>query len=546
MIEQLTVRDYILFENAQIDFNTGMSVITGETGAGKSLLIDAIQAISGGRLSKGVVRKGKDKAVLEMVLSDPDQEVRAMLEENGFDASEDIVITRIVSESGKNRMLLNSRVTTNAFVSKIVARMVDIHSQMDTVTLMDPALQLELLDRYAGNGQLKEKTKAAYQALHKTVVEIKKLKSQTFTNEHLEKITKDLEEIQSAAIQENELEELEEKIKKAQDSSDALEDVSEALYLWRKESGISDQLYQAASALQSHAASEAIGSRLLDLYYQITDQFDLADEIKTELNDGAEDLDKMEERDFTIRSLYKKHGGTYQKVMEAEQSLNEQAERILHRQDVLDKLEKQKKEQLREYTHAASFLHQARAAAVPELKAKIEEHARDLMLEHCVFDVHFDKKPVSADGMDAIEFYASMNPGVAPSPLKQSASGGELSRLMLALKVVFQAENGIGTLVFDEIDTGVSGKVALAMGSKMHKLSENYQVLSITHLPSVAVWADDHYRVFKSTDGTITKTQVELLDEPKHIEELAIMANGSADAKSIESMEQLARRVRNG
>lgn len=546
MIEQLTVQDYILFEKAQIDFRRGMSVITGETGAGKSLLIDAIQAISGGRTSKGAVRKGKEKAVLEMVLSDPDEEVRSLLEENGFDSSDSLIITRIISESGKNRTLLNSRVTTNAFVSKIVSRMVDIHSQMDTITLMDPALQLQLLDRFAANDELRAQTETAYRALHKTVLEIKKLKQEAFSKEHLDAITRDLEEIQAMDVQEGELEKLETAIAKAQDQASTLEDLSEALYLYRREQGISDSLYQAASQLGAHAATEAIGAKLMDLYYEVVDQFDQAGEIRSELGDGSSRLDEMEERELNVRSLLKKHGCSYESLKKAEADLNAQAERILHRQDVFDRLETLKKQQLREYTQAASRLHQSRRAVVPALKEQVEAHARDLMLEHCVFDVHFEKKPVSADGMDAIEFYVSMNPGQAPTPLKQSASGGELSRLMLALKVVFQAENGIGTLIFDEIDTGVSGRVALAMGSKMHTLSEQYQVLCITHLPSVAVWADDHYRVAKSTDGLSTKTNVRLLSEDEHIEELAIMAGGTADAKSVESMRELAQRVRHG
>ncbi|UNT92487.1 hypothetical protein [Allobaculum sp. Allo2] len=257
-------------------------------------------------------------------------------------------------------------------------------------------------------------------------------------------------------------------------------------------------------------------------------------------------LDKMQERLFLIKDLFRENGGTYESMTKAAKDMEEQIDQILHRQDVFERLEKERRHVMSEYTKQASLLHQARKAVVPALKELVEKHARDLMLEHCVFDIHFDKKQPSSDGMDAVEFYASMNPGQAPSPLKASASGGELSRLMLALKVVFQAEDGIGTLVFDEIDTGVSGKVALAMGSKMHALAKDYQVLCITHLPSVAVWADDHYCVSKSTDGTITTTQVSELSQEDHFKELAIMASGNADEAGVSSMKELARRVRHG
>ncbi len=546
LIDQLMVQDYILFENAQIDFKNNMSVITGETGAGKSLLIDAIHVISGGRVSKGVVRKGKDKAILQMVLSNPSPAVQAMLEENGFDPSEDIILTRIVNANGKSRMLLNSRTTTNAFVADLVGKMVDIHSQMDTVKLMDPQLQLEMLDRFAKTEELKEQTAQAFGVLHKKLVEIKKLKTQTFSDAHLEKITKELNEITSAKAKAGELEQLETQIEQTEKAQAAVENLSEASYYWKKEGGISDQLYSALKLLEDTPTKENYGDKLHDFYYQLQDLFESIDDTRSEATDDGLSLDQLHEREFLLKQLYKKYGGSFEAVMETEKSLESQVDQILHRQDLFDRLEKERKEATKVYTTLASQLHKQRQEAVPQLKRLIESHAKDLMLEHCVFDVHFEKKNPAKDGMDFVEFQASMNPGQPLTPLKQSASGGELSRLMLALKVVFQAENGIGTLVFDEIDTGVSGKVALAMGSKMHTLAENYQVLCITHLPSVAVWADDHYRVAKSTDGNTTKTEVRLLSPEEHFEELAIMANGSAEATAVESMKELSAKVRHG
>lgn len=546
MIEQLTVQDYILFDQAQIDFDQNMSVITGETGAGKSLLIDAIQAISGGRIGKGVVRKGKDKAILQMVLSNPSKEVCQMLEENGFDVEDTIIITRIVSASGKSRMLLNSRTTTNSFVAKIVSRMVDIHSQMDTIRLMDPALQLEMLDRFAKNEERMAQTRAAYSRLRAVSAKIRKLKNETFSQDRLDYLTTRLNAIQNAKIKEGELEALEQKIAKAEQIQDAFDSMSEALYLYRKEGGIQDLLVEAAGCLKNHQTEEEFGTRLTDLAFEVQDLFERVSDVKNETMMQEGHLDKMQERLFLIKDLFRENGGTYESMTKAAKDMEEQIDQILHRQDVFDRLEKERRHAMSEYTKQASLLHQARKAVVPALKELVEKHARDLMLEHCVFDIHFDKKQPSSDGMDAVEFYASMNPGQAPSPLKASASGGELSRLMLALKVVFQAEDGIGTLVFDEIDTGVSGKVALAMGSKMHALAKDYQVLCITHLPSVAVWADDHYCVSKSTDGTITTTQVSELSQEDHFKELAIMASGNADEAGVSSMKELARRVRHG
>lgn len=546
MIEQLSVQDYILFEHAMIDFKNGMSVITGETGAGKSLLIDAVHALSGARVSRNDVRRGKEKAVLQMVLSDPSSEVVAMMEENGFDTPDEIIITRIIQSNGKSRTLVNDRVSTSTFVSSIVAKMVDIHSQMDTIRLANPEVQLEMLDRYARNEDLLNQTSQAYKRLHQAAVNIRKLKNEAFSENALLEIDQQLEAIEQAAIKNGELEELEKKIERAQAVEGNLDAMKESLYLWKKEQGIQEQLYSAMSEAETIKSDQDWAGEMSDLYYRLEDLFERLDGAKNELSEGGVSLDALIDREQLIRRMFKRYGGSFEALEKTKADLSEKAERIIHRQDLLDKLEKEKKEALKAYTQAASALHKSRQEAVAPLKEKIESHARDLMLEHCQFDIRFSKKAPSKDGMDVIEFVASMNPGQPEAPIRHAASGGELSRLMLALKVVFQAQDGIGTLVFDEIDTGVSGKVALAMGSKMHKLSENYQVLCITHLPSVAVWADTHYRVVKSSDGQTTLTQVQELDEPTHFEELASMANGSAEPSAVESMKKLAGQVRHG
>lgn len=547
MIEQLSVKDYVLFEDAQIDFNNGMSVITGETGAGKSLLIDAIAALSGARQSKNMVRKGASKAVLQMVLSQPSQEVKDMLEENGMeDDGDEIIITRIIQDSGKSRILVNSQAATNAFVAGLVAKMVDVHSQMDTISLMNPALQLEMLDRYAKADEAKEKTAKAYSKWKKTSDSLKKLEQETFSDEQLDAVTKCLNEIEQANIKEDELDQLSEAIQQASQAEKNAEDFSTALYLWKKEQGIQDQLYQAFRTLKKNEMAADKGEELSDLYYTMSDLFDSLEEQKDSLAEMQNDLDAMQEREYQIKRMYRKYGGSYEAMMQKKDEFNIMIDRILHRQDLFDRLEKEKKAAWQEYARAALELRKLRQGAIPELQQLVQKHARDLMLEHCVFEIRMSETRPSSIGMDGVEFYASMNPGQPAASLREAASGGELSRLMLALKVVFQAQNGITTLVFDEIDTGVSGKVALAMGSKMKELSKNYQVLCITHLASVAVWADDHYRVAKTTDGIQTVTNVTQLDEPTRLEELSLMTSGSITEPQMESMRQLRKEIENG
>lgn len=549
MIEQLLVKDYVLFDQASINFaDHKMSVITGETGAGKSLLIDAIGYLSGGRLPRNVVRKGSKKAVLQMVLSAPDQAARQLLEENGYDLEEDgeIIITRTVTDTGKSRLTINDQAATNAFVRRLTDLMIDVHSQMDTLKLMDPAVQLELLDRYARTEDLREETAQAFDALARIAREIKKLKSETFSDAELEKLTRELNEIREADAADGELEELEKQIEEAEARAADREDLSEVLYLLRKDSGVLDQLSAASRQLKNNARFAEQGQKLSDAYFSLQEIQEELESARDQMDDTGKTLDELQEREFTLKHLYRKYGGSWEKMKQHEQDTEAKIERILHRQDVYDRLEKQRKAALAQYARAAKALSSARQASFASLQEKVEANARDLMLEHARFVIERKEKKLSRDGIDQLEFMVAMNPGQPFSPLKQSASGGELSRLMLALKVVFQAQGGVGTLVFDEIDTGVSGKVALAMGSKMHALAENYQVLCITHLASVAVWADEHFHVAKSSDGDSTRTQVKQLDEQAHVEELAVMTSGSASPAAVESMKDLVREVRHG
>ena len=547
MIEQLTVKNYILFEKGQIDFRKNMSVITGETGAGKSLLIDAIGYLSGDRLQGNVVRHGADKAILQMVLSELPEQALDLLEENGFDTDEDeFIITRTIQSTGKSRLSINGQAVTNAFIKKLMALIVDVHSQMDTITLNDPVIQLDLLDQYANTLTLREKVKEAYKAWSKISSELKKLQNETFSDEELEFTTAQLNEIDAANLKEGELEELSEKIKDASHAQRDLDALSSGVYLLGRDGGVQDQLAECWKTLKNSDAVSDLAERVHSLYYEAMDIRELLQEKKETLQNGAEQLDAMQEREYELKKLYRRNGGSYQSTMEKRERLQEKIDRILHRQDLFDKLEKEKKQALKAYMALAKELSDKRMVVRDELKAKVEANAHDLMLEHAVFEIVRKEKAPSDDGIDELEFMVSMNPGQDLSPLKTSASGGELSRLMLALKVVFQASNGIGTLVFDEIDTGVSGKVALAMGSKMHDLSQNYQVLAITHLPSVAVWADDHYRVSKHSENNSTSTTIELLDEEQHLQELAIMASGSAGDKAVESMREMAAKVRHG
>ncbi|WP_276934974.1 DNA repair protein RecN [Faecalibaculum rodentium] len=543
MIEQITVQNYILFDKASVEFEDGMSVITGETGAGKSLLIDAIGYLCGGRIQGSIVRQGQDKAVLRMVLtSSPAAD--ALLLEHGFEPEEVLTITRTVNAAGKSQVRLNGQITTLGFIRQLTARLIDIHSQLDTIQLMDPAVQLDLLDQYAGVDR--QGVQDAWKEFASARQALQQAQNETYSDEELEFVTAQLNEIDSAKAGEGELEQLQESIRTASRSQKTEEEVREILGLLKKDGGILESVYELARVMKKNPGLAGRSDEIQSLYYQLESVGEEAQEQLDSVRGQARDLDAMQDREYQLKRLYRKYGGSREAMMEKRQALETRVDRILHRQDLFDKLEKQKKAALAAYVEKARALSKAREAVIPELQEQILSHARDLMLEHARFEIRRTDKTPGETGMDDITFYASMNPGQPLTPVRQSASGGELSRLMLALKTVFQTREGIDTIIFDEIDTGVSGKVALAMGSKMHKIAENRQVLCITHLASVAVWADRHFTVSKESDGQTTLTRISELDHEETLRELAIMAHGHATEQAVDGMRELQKEVLDG
>lgn len=538
MIEQLSVKDYVLFKSCIIDFTDGMSVITGETGAGKSLLIDAIGYLSGNRIKSNVIRNGKDKAILSMVLTSNDR-VNAILEDNGFEVDDQVIISRTILNNNKSTVRINQQITTLSFVRKIVNLLVDIHSQMDTYRLMDTSVQMELLDSYAKTMDLKASVKEAYVKYSNVLHELETLKNEEFSDAELEFLTTQLDEIENANIQEDELDALNDQIHEATSWYKNSEDLSSCLYEIDKENGALDSLYTLYKQASKSPILNDYEESFKNLYYSLQSVDEELKHMRDTHSNDSLDLDSLQSRQYLIKKLYRKYGGTYTSLMESKKSITDKIDRIIHRQDVFDKLEKEKEESFAAYMKLAKALSLKRKACFKELESKVMEHCKDLMLENARFMISCMEKKPSSNGIDDIEFLVSMNLGQDFSSLSASASGGELSRLMLALKVVFQATNGIETIIFDEIDTGVSGKVALAMGAKMKALSKNYQVLCITHLASVAVYANTHYLVNKKASASETITSVQELDQDKTIQELAVMTSGEASQKAKESMQDL-------
>lgn len=546
MIEQLMVKDYILFDYALVDFTHGMHVITGETGAGKSLLIDAIGYLSGKRINGNIVRKGKDKAILQMVCSTSSPKISQMLEENGFEVEDSILITRTVQANQKSTIRINQQITTLSFVRELVSYMIDMHSQMDTYQLMQPSVQLDLLDALAQTKDLREEVAQQYITLKAIEKEYHTCKNESLSDDELDYLTAQLNRIDELNIQEGELESLQEKVKICAEMEKNTELYSQSIYQLNKENGLMDTCYDLSKELSKTNSTSEIANQLMDIYYRFDEIKENLQEQLNQFDQSSESIDEMESRIYTIKAMYKRYGGSFSSLMEAKANLEKKIERFLSREHILAEMETNLSKARKAYDQLAEELSQKRKAIFSSVEQQVNQHCHDLMLEHADFHISSQEKEASKDGKDAIEFLISMNPGQPLVPLKDSASGGELSRLMLALKVVFQAQQGVDTIIFDEIDTGVSGKVAFAMGHKMHTLAQHYQVLCITHLASVACFGDRHYCVQKTSEDGSTQTSIHLLNEKATLEELAVMSSGQVNHASLQAAQELKDRAIHG
>lgn len=543
MIEQLFVKDYILFDSAMIDFSKGMSVITGETGAGKSLLIDAIGYLMGGRIQGNIVRKGKDRCILQMVLSLPDASILKELEENGFFIEDQLIIQRIIQSNQKSSVRINQQATTLSFVKKLCSQLIDVHSQMDTYSLMDPRVQMDLLDQYSNALELRNQVKDAFNAYEDANSLYHKIEGEDLNIDQLDLLTEQCNEIDSLYMTPEEYDSMEQRIEEASHAQRSIDSLYESLRLLNQENGVLDNLYSLSKNLNEDAVLQEKASWIQDIYYTLNEFKDEIEKRKEDLLQGVDQLDELQEKKFKLKKAIRKYGGSLNAMWQRKEELMNQIDAILHREDLLEKLKKDLDAKEQHYLKLANLLSQQRKDHFHALSLALEDHFKDLMLEHARFKVNCTPKPYSANGIDQIEFVVSMNPGQPFSPLKQSASGGELSRLMLALKVVFQTKKYTETLIFDEIDTGVSGKVALKMGEKMRILSKNYQVLCITHLASVAAWAQDHFTVIKTSNENETTTKVVLLDSSQCIDELAVMSSGTLTEASRQAAQDLKKRT---
>ena len=540
MLTSIFVKNFILIDQISLDFCQGLSAFTGETGAGKSLLMDAIGILKGDRANAGMVKRGQDKAIIEGVFFIEHPQVIEKLKEDGFDLEEDaLIITREITKEGKSTTRINHRVASVSYVKEIISKIVDIHSQHDTQYLLNPRYHLGLLDNFVHEKKLNQLVEEDYRSYKKVKDELEQALANDYNEDDLEYLSFQLNEIDQSAIKEHELEQLEEEQKRMMSFEKITEGVQ--LALEQLEQTISPSLYEAFKALSalSDEVPSHIGEVLSDDYYQIEDMISELHDYQDHLEYDEARFNEITDRIFLIHKIYRKYGGDYASVMEKRAELDRKIDSILHRQDFLMKQEAIVKKEKDNFLATAGKLSKLRKRKAKELSTLVMQQLHDLALEHAAFEISFEDIEGNASGIDKVEFMVSMNAGEKIKSLAQTASGGELSRLMLGLKTVFTSLMGIETIIFDEIDTGVSGKVALAIGKKMQELGKQTQVFCVTHLAPVAACAAQHYIVEKHQDRHTTKTSISLLDQEQRIKELANIASGTDSDHALQSAREL-------
>ena len=538
MLKSLYIRNYIIIDEISLDFYDGMSVFTGKTGAGKSIIVDALSLLCGERVSASVLKDPKKKALIEAVFSVDHADVRNRLIESGFEDEDEFILTREFSPDMKSTMRLNHRNVTLSFIRELMSEVIDIHNQHDTQYLLQNRNHLLLLDRYINDDTLKNETAALYETYKVKEKELNDASLKQFSLDERDYLLYQKEEIEKLELYEGETEELLSREKEMlnfeksnsvlTDSVSSLEEAEELLYSAVRTLGDID-----------NEKTEPIRQKINDFYYELLDQSEFLKDYQDSLYFDENELNRIQERLFAIKKIQRKYGESYSDIMSSLKEIKDRLEMMDHREEVLQRLQKEKDKAYAEYMKCAERLSSLRKDQAQALEGEIRLQLKDLKLENTRFQVAFEEKSPSADGTDRVSFMVAVNSSSTLQPLANVASGGEQSRIMLGLKTIFNRLQGIETVIFDEIDTGVSGAIATSIGLKMHEISESAQVLSLTHLSQVAACADHHYRVEKSDDDVSTSTTVEELDHDSIIRELAEISTGIVSERSLSSAEEL-------
>ncbi len=533
MIKQISIKNFAIIDDLVIDFQPGYNVFTGETGAGKSIIIEALGLLIGARADSTMVRHGTNKAIIEGVF-ELNSAIIAKFELADVVEDDLLIITKELDSNGKSICKINGHITTISNIKKITINILDIHSQQDNQYLLNKAYHLNLIDAFAGQNIAQEKQEYAecYANYITNKQELEELQLIQYNQDLLDLMKYQFEEIENAQIGIDEVEKLEVEQKRIQDYakiSDHINEINEAL---NGEKGALSSLYIVKKSFESMNNDPLFVKHLAaidDLYFQLEDFSSSIKNDFAELNYDEYQINKIQERIFLINKLKRKYGNTTQAISTKQEELARHIEKMEHQAQRIVELTTAMASLRQKVLEKGILLDQKRNSCCQQLIVQIKHHLKELFLKNAEFGLIVTPlKEPNGTGISEYEFSASLNPGTPLRPLIKIASGGEMSRLMLGLKIIFNTLYGVSTSIFDEIDVGVSGKVSRAVGLKMYELAASMQVLCITHSPQVASIGHYQYLVEKVIKNNNTYTNVRLLNENERIIEIAKMLSGGS------------------
>ena len=536
MLLEISIKNFAIIEEISLTFENGMTVLTGETGAGKSIIIDAMNLMLGARASLDVIRHGANKAEIEGLFSvGENPALTQILEENGIDVTEELIIRRDILQNGRSIGRINGQMVNLTTLRAVGQYLVDIHGQHDQEELMKPNMHIRMLDEF-GNEQFAD-VKKHYQELFESYRQLRKrvVTKQKNEQEHkarIEMLEFQIAEIEAAALKSGEDQVLNQKRDKLLNHKNIADTLTNAYVMLDDEEFSS--LSNIRSAMNDLMTLEEFDADYKEMSANVSEAYYILEEVTKHLGDVIDDLDfdagslqQIEARLEVIYSITRKYGGSVDDVLEYYDNITKEYNLLTGNDESSDDMEKALKRLEKELIVAAEELSQERHALAKNLEAEIKQELADLYMEKADFQVQFTKGKFNRDGNETVEFYISTNHGEGFKPLVKVASGGEISRLMLAIKSAFSRKEDKTSIVFDEVDTGVSGRVAQAIAQKIYKIGSNGQVLAISHLPQVIAIADYQFFIEKRSDENTTVSTVRLLTEEERVEEIAKMLAGS-------------------
>ncbi len=539
MLKSLYIKNYAIIEELELSFSDGFTVFTGETGAGKSIIVGALSYLIKGKADPSVIRRGADKAIIEGIFSIEDY-MKEALDEADIDYDDELIIRRVISADNHNSIKINQCSVTLAFLTSLFEEHIDIHSQKDSQYLLNKKNHLTLLDRYVKQEDLFDQYRTSYREYKKADSQYKELLNNTYSERELEFYRFDLNELEEAKLDLEEEDDLLNKEKRYKSAEKYITTLNSAIEIFDGDAGIKEQLSTLIRGLNlDDEVVNDVKDKIENIYYDLNDQTDRLKQILSSFGDEDLNIEYIEERLYTYSKLKRKHATDTQGLLD---KLNELKEKIAFFDDREYVLAEKKKELDQLYQKAlakAKKIHEIRAEKAKALQEEVVRHANDLVLPNTVFEIVLNPVDLNSNGIDDVEFYVAMNKGEMPKPLKNAASGGEISRLMLALKAVFNAYSATSLAIFDEIDTGVSGKVALAIGQKIADIAKSTQVLCITHLAAVAACAKEHFYIYKNDEAGYTNTSVKQLNQDEIINELAMISTSENSKAALDAARQL-------